>query len=359
MLIRLSNVSMKLIRAFILATAFMAVSASAQDMKLKFVEGQQNQLTIREILKITLYQPQVEEEFIEPSVRTFDYSFTETIEKVNADGSARIAVVLDSFKTKTLIGEGRGAEEYFKFSSTDDYDLKTNFRDIKAYPRAQFLGQTLRFTVSPDGLVQNFENLSAFQMAATGKGFEYDMVRAILALADTLRMSQLFEQGFGGIAALGQRAYADPSTMTEVPVTRRIQSQRKGDSIFVTAAYINPPDKIEYLEGIAIPIVLTNFRSGGAGKAVVKKGMMTWGNYKDTMNVTLNIDPETIPYKVLRDITVEREPLKVMSGVKVRIEETKQHRGVPKAPELKVPEDAKVIELPGATIEESSDPGKR
>lgn len=344
--------TMQLIRTIAVALiGLVAFDASAQDVKLQFKEGEQNRLNIIEKLRITLYQPQVDEEYIEPSIRTFDYSFRETVEKVFPDGSAKIAVTLDSFKTETMIGEGRNAQEFFRFNSSDDYDLRTNFRDIKAYPRAQFLGQTLRFTIGSDGLVRNFENLTAFQAAAQGKGFDYDMVRAILALADTLRMAQLFEQSFGGIAALGNDAYADPSMMTEIPITRLIQSERKGDSIFVTTRYINPPERIEYLEGIAIPIALNKFNGSGKGKSVVKKGTMTWGQYSDSTTVTLDIgDTDVIPYKVVRDVTIKRHPIELAQGI-IGIKETEQHRGVPVAPEIKAPDGAKEIELPGATID--------
>jgi hypothetical protein len=344
--------NMKLIRIAVLMVVSLAMNAQAQEpLRLKFKAGEQNRLNIVEELKLTLYQPQVDDEFIEPSIRVFDYSFTENIEKVNADGSASIAITLDSFKTVTFIGEGRGREEYFNFNSSYDTDLRQKFRDIKAYPRAQFLGHTLRFTVGSDGMIRNFDNLVDFQTAANGKGFEYDMVRAILALSDTLRMGQLLEQGFGGLPALGQSNYTANSTVTEIPVIRAITSTRKGDSIFVTAKYSNPPERIEYLEGVAIPIVLTNFGGDGKGKFVVKKGKVVWGQFSDSAMVDLNIDPEVIPYKAIRNVTVRRTPIELMRGANIQIKETEQHRGIPKAPELVVPEDAIEVEIPGSTIE--------
>ncbi len=344
--------NMKLIRIAFLMVVSLAMNAQAQEpLRLKFKAGEQNRLNIVEELKLTLYQPQVDDEFIEPSIRVFDYSFTENIEKVNADGSASIAITLDSFKTVTFIGEGPGREEYFNFNSSYDTDLRQKFRDIKAYPRAQFLGHTLRFTVGADGMIRNFDNLADFQTAANGKGFEYDMVRAILALSDTLRMGQLLEQGFGGLAALDQSNYTANSTVTEIPVIRAIKSTRKGDSIFVTAKYSNPPERIEYLEGVAIPIVLTNFGGEGKGKFLVKKGKLVWGQFSDSSKVDLNIDPEVIPYKAIRNVTVRRTEIELLRGANIKINETEQHRGVLKAPELVKPDDAIEVEIPGSTIE--------
>jgi hypothetical protein len=343
--------NMKLIRFAVLMTIAFAANAQAQEpLRLKFKEGEQNRLNIVEELKLTLFQPQVDDEFIEPSVRIFDYSFTELIEKVNPDGSANLAITLDSFKTVTYIGEGKGRQEYFNFNSSYDADLRQKFRDIKAYPRAQFLGHTLRFSVGADGMIRKFDNLAEFQVAATGKGFEYDMVRAILALSDTLRMGQLLEQGFGGLAALDKQNYTANSTVTEIPVVRSINSTRKGDSIFVTAKYSNPPERIEYLEGVAIPIVLKNFGGDGKGKFLVKKGKVVWGQFSDSSMVDLNIDPEVIPYKAIRNVTVTRTPLDVMRGAKIKLNETEQHRGIPKAKDV-VPKDAIEVEMQGSTIE--------
>lgn len=345
--------NMRLIRIVMLMILSLATTVQAQEpLRLKFKAGEQNRLNIIEELKLTLFQPQVDDEFIEPSVRVFDYSFTENVEQVYDDGSAKVAITLDSFKTVTYIGEGKGREEYFNFNSSYDTDLRQKFRDIKAYPRAQFLGHTLRFTVGADGMIRGFDNLAEFQVAATGKGFEYDMVRAILALSDTLRMGQLLEQGFGGLAALDQPNYITNSTVTEIPVQRAIRSTRKGDSIFVTAKYSNPPERIEYLEGVAIPIILKNFGGDGNGKFVVKKGKMIWGQFSDSSMVDLNIDPEVIPYKAIRNVTVRRSPIEVVRGANVKINETEQHRGIPKAPELVKPDDAIEVNLPGATIEE-------
>jgi hypothetical protein len=200
-------------------------------------------------------------------------------------------------------------------------------------------------------MIRNFDNLAEFQVAATGKGFEYDMVRAILALSDTLRMGQLLEQGFGGLAALDKPNYTANSTVTEIPVSRTIKSTRKGDSIFVTAKYSNPPERIEYLEGVAIPIVLKNFGGDGKGKFIVKKGKVVWGQFSDSAMVDLNIDPEVIPYKAIRNVTVTRSPIEVMRGANVKLNETEQHRGIPKAPDLVKPEGAIEVELPGSTVE--------
>lgn len=328
-----------------------SVAYAQSDVKLRFTEGEMTRLKLIETLKLTMYQPGVDIEFIEPSVRMFDYSFTETVEKVNPDGSAVLSVRLDSFATTTHIGEGKGAEEFFRFNSSDDYDLRKNFRDIKTYPRAQFLGQNLRFTMGPDGMIRSFENLNDFKIAAQGKGFDYDFVRAILAMSDSLRLGQLLEQGFGAIPALSENTYNAPYTVTEIPVTRQISSRRKGDSLFVNAVYAEAPEKIEYLEGIAIPIELKKFGGNGSGRMVVKKGKLVWGHYQDSTMVDLFVDPDTIPYKAVREVTIRRSPIEVRKGVKVTIQEKEVHRGVIKTPELKVPEGAEEIDLPGTSVE--------
>ncbi|HET6512927.1 MAG TPA: hypothetical protein VFH43_12085, partial [Candidatus Kapabacteria bacterium] len=126
---------------------------------------------------------------------------------------------------------------------------------------------------------------------------------------------------------------------------------RKGDSIFVTAKYSNPPQRIEYLEGISIPIALHNFGGEGKGKFVVKKGKVVWGQFSDSAMVDLNLDPDVIPYKAVRNVTMRRTPIEVMRGANVKINETEQHRGVLKEPELVKPKDAIEVELPGSTIE--------
>jgi hypothetical protein len=94
--------NMRLTKFAVLIVLSLAVTAQAQEpLRLKFKEGEQNRLNITEELKLTLFQPQVDDEFIEPSVRVFDYSFTESVEKVNDDGSANFSITLDSFKTVT------------------------------------------------------------------------------------------------------------------------------------------------------------------------------------------------------------------------------------------------------------------
>ena len=154
----------------------LAISADVSNAKkpvhLEFKEGMLNHVSITEVLKITMHFPQVENDEVRPSTRTTNYDFTERVEKTNPDGSALIGFTLDSVKTVIVLGEGRNREEFFKFNSNDADDINKKFHDIRTLPRAQFLGQTLRYTVSPDGQVKNFENLDQFHQMAMGKDYD-------------------------------------------------------------------------------------------------------------------------------------------------------------------------------------------
>src|ERR1051325_1936620 len=132
-----------------------------QDTRLYFRKGDMWRVEINERLRLMMHFPQVDPLDAKPSIRTTDYSFTERIDSVLADGSALIAATLDSFGTRIAFGEGKRTEDFFHFNSAVDWDLEHTLRDIKTLPRAQFLGQTLYYTLRPDGTVQGFQNLDA------------------------------------------------------------------------------------------------------------------------------------------------------------------------------------------------------
>jgi hypothetical protein len=106
-----------------------------------------------------------------------------------------------------------------------------------------------------------------------GKGFDYDFVHALLTLADSLRIGQLLEHSFGGIAGLQAKpgdAVQTKYTVAEIPVTRAIQSQLpRPDSVVFQTVYFDPPEKLNYMEGIATPLGLTDFSGSGFGYAIV------------------------------------------------------------------------------------------
>jgi len=276
-----------------------------------------------------MHFPQVETNDAKPSVRTSEYSFTESVEKLLPDGSAIIAASLDSFKTLITIGEGPGAEDFFHFNSDIAWDIEHSLHDIKTLPRAQFLGQTLRFTMRPDGTVHDFQNLSAFHDNAVGKGYDYDMVHAMLSLSDSLRMGQLLELGAAGLAGLHEK-YHSPSTATEIPISRVVWAKETGKDVAVHATYSNPPQKIDYLEGIATPMGILKFSGGGTGALVVKDGFLTHSTYRDTANVILAVDIDTVPEEITRVVTTDITPVPVLHGGKVSIREIEVHHGTRK-----------------------------
>src|SRR5439155_2315166 len=124
----------------------------------------------------------VDSDLADASIRTTKYFFTEAIEKVYPDGSADIAATLDSFQTQIDIGERTKPEKYFVFNSNNDDDLKHNFHDIRALPRGQFLGQTLRYAMLPNGTIKQFYNLDEIHRAALGHDYGYELVHAMLSL---------------------------------------------------------------------------------------------------------------------------------------------------------------------------------
>jgi hypothetical protein len=306
------------------------VSVARTDYKLKFREGELRRVSIQEVLKLFMVFPGVDSELAQPSLRTTNYSFTEKIDSVYNDGSALVAATLDSFKTVIYLGEGKDAEMFFSFNSTNDYDLRHAFRDIKTLPRAQFLGQTLRFTMYPDGTVHSFRNLDDFHNQSVGKGYDYDFVHAMLSLTDSLRMGQLLEQGFGALGAVVEAA-SSLSTVTEIPVHRSvIAKEHEPGRLAISTTYSNPPAKIEYLEGIATPLGIERFSGSGSGDVTVQKGHLIRSSFSDTAYVALQIDVDHMPETITRHVTVETAPIAVMHGGSVSIKEMEVHHDTPK-----------------------------
>jgi len=284
------------------------------------------------VLKLAMHFPQVDASGARPSIRTSVYSFTETVEKVLPDGSAIIGASLDSFQTGINFGEGKHAENFFRFNSADDWSITHELHDIKVLPRAQFLGHVIRFVMRPDGTIARFLNLDDFHDDAVGHGYAYDMVHAMLSLTDSLRMGQLLEYGMGGMAALNA-PYTSPSTATEIPITRTVTSNRDGNNkLKVRASYFDPPQRIEYLEGIATPMGILHFYGGGTGEMAVSNGYLKHSFYQDTANVKLAIDIDTVPEEITRTVTTDVYPIQVLHASKITIREIKSHRAVYKDP---------------------------
>jgi hypothetical protein len=267
-----------------------------------------------------------------PSIRTSVYSFTETVKQVLPDGSAIIAASLDSFKTGITFGEGENAENFFRFNSSEDWSITHELHDIKVLPRAQFLGHEVQFVMQPDGTISRFLNLQDFHNDAVGHGYDYDMVHAMLSLTDSLRMGQLLEYGMGGLAAV-KAPYTSPSTATEIPIVRRVTSRRVGtEKLKVRASYFDPPNRIEYLEGIATPMGILHFYGGGTGELSMSDGYLKHSEFQDTANVRLAVDIDTVPEEITRVVTTDVYPITVLHASKITIREIKSHRGVYKDP---------------------------
>jgi hypothetical protein len=311
--------------------------------RLDFREGDAHRVVITEVLRLEMHFPQVDSDQTRPSVRTSNYSFTETVQKVLPDGSAIIEATLDSFKTAITIGEGPGAEDFFHFNSAYSGDIEHFLHDIKVLPRAQFLGQILLFTMQPDGTIHDFQNLQAFHDDAIGKGYDYDMVHAMLSLTDSLRIGQLLELGFGGLAAT-ERPYTSSSTATEIPITRSVTSSANRNSIAVRARYFDPPKNIDYLEGIATPLIIKQFRGGGMGTIEMKNNFLTHSTYRDTANVFLGVDIDNVPEEITRIVTTDVYPVAVLRGGSVSIKEIEVHKGTPKDPNAEAMKRMNVID---------------
>jgi hypothetical protein len=320
---------------------------------LVFKTGKIDHLAISEVLKITMHFPQVDNDEVRPSTRITDYDFTERVEQVNPDGSALFAVTLDSFKTKIILGSGRDKEEYFAFNSNNNEDLKNKLHDIRTLPRAQFLGQTLKFTVGTDGQVKHFENLAQFHQNSLGPDADYDFIHAMLSISDSLRMQQLFEHGYGAIvaAASSTGVSSSPSTATEIPIVRSMTAsgvypKRGGaDSIVVMGKYSDAPAHIDYLEGLSANLGLSEFKGGGRGYAIVEDGEVVRTGYRDTSSMKLQVDIETVPEEIVRYVTAYRSPISVMHGGTVHLAPGREHRAVPKAPKLDIDSNTTVIDI--------------
>ncbi|HEY3875652.1 MAG TPA: hypothetical protein VGM92_09260 [Candidatus Kapabacteria bacterium] len=311
------------IASFLLFALARTVSAQPNEFRLHFHKGDLHRVVITEILRIQMHFPQVDIHDVRPSVRTTDYSFKERVESVDADGSATIAATLDSFKTNITLGEGKHAENFFSFNSSADYDITHELHDIKVLPRAQFLGQTLRFVMRPDGTIKQFLNLQDFHDVAVNGGYDYDLLHAMLSLSDSLRMGQLLEYGFGSLAALNG-TYTSPSTTAEIPITRKVTAKKYGPGMLdVHVRYENAPPRVEYLEGIAMPLFILDYYGAGAGTIAMSKNELKHSFYEDTAKVLLHVDIDTVPEIITRTVTTDIYPVSVMHGKLISIEDVK------------------------------------
>jgi len=307
----------------------------AKDTQLNFKEGAVFHVKAVEELKLTMQASQVDPELVEPSIRITEYHFTETIEKVFADGSANIAATLDSFKTTIYINTVDDRNEFFRFNSTNEYDIQNRLKHISALPRAQFLGQTLRYTIGTDGLIKSFANLKDFQSATIGRAFEYDMMRALLSFSDSLRVGQLLEQGAGALAALNtpSQPLQSPYTFTEIGLNREISATRKPDGLIsYEGKLINVPKSIEYLEGIDTKMEIGNFKGTTKGNVRLTGGIITEQSQTESGSMILKIDVEEIKHAIDRQYSLTREPIKVMRGAKVTVQDKESHKAVWKEP---------------------------
>ena len=321
-----------LLAAGILLAAAAARGQSSAVFRIQFHPGEMHRVVTKEILRLHMHFPQVDAEDAKPSVRTTTYSFTETVDSVLPDGSAEMSAVLDSFRTAINFGEGPNAQHFFTFNSSDDYDISHNLHDIKVLPRAQFLGHTIRYIMSPEGTIDTFLNLEDFHRDAVGHEYPYDMVHAMLSLTDSRRMAQLLEYGMGGLAAL-RGPYTSPSTTTEIPVTRRVTSRTAGPgTLAVRTSYFDPPQRIEYLEGIATPMGILHYYGAGEGTATIANGYLKHSFFQDTANVRLAVDIDTVPEEITRTVTTNVFPIRVLHAARITIREIEDHKGVWKDP---------------------------
>jgi hypothetical protein len=308
-----------------LGSASTSLFAQPPDFRLHFRQGDLHRVVTKEILRLAFHFPQVDEHDARPSIRTSVYCFTERVDSVLPTGSAIISASLDSFQTGIDFGEGKHAENFFHFNSAGEWDITHELHDIKVLPRAQFLGQTIRYIMRTDGTITKFLNLQDFQQAAIGHGYDYDLVHAMLSLSDSLRMGQLLEYGFGGLAAL-RSPFISPSTTAEIPITRTVRSMRSGPgTLDVNVRYLNPPDRIEYLEGIAMPLTIMNYQGGGTGSITLAKGFITHSEFKDTAKIILHVDIDTVPEEITRSVTTDVSPIAVLHARSISIREISSH----------------------------------
>lgn len=306
--------------AIVLSIALVVSPLRAQ--KLQFVAGTSFHVHLDEMLKLTQRLSQVDSALVEPSFRFTTYDFTEIIKSVNPDGSAVVASSLDSFTTKIFVGKVVDRQEYFRFNSNNEYDLANRLKDPRALPRAQYLGQTLEYTLEPSGLIRNFENLSAFQTATIASGYDYDMMHAMMAFADSLRVGQLLEQGNGALAALAAGgSIALPYALTEIHLTKSMTVKAQGEHINYSATYEHPPERTDYLEGISFPINIKDFKGAARGSVDLVKGTIVQQEETDSASMMLFLDTEQIKNEIYRTMTLTRTPNKVLRGVDVIIRE--------------------------------------
>jgi hypothetical protein len=302
-------------------------------LKINFKEGESYHVKMTEILYIRQQSSQVDSQNVDPAWRTTVYNFTETIEKVNPDGTATVASTLDSLTTKIVVDKNIDRNEFFRFNSNNEYDVENRLRDIRALPRAQFLGQTLRYTLGSDGLVKNFQNLSNFQETTIARSFDYDMLHAMMSLADSLRIGQLLEQGFGAIAAFSGSNKGEvhtPYTMTEIHVTRNLEAVKRDNQISFTGNFTDAPDTTQYLEGIAFPMNLQKFMGFTKGSVLMKDGIAINGSSIDTASFELHIEGDIIKEQVSKHLTFEREPIAMLHGGTIKFKELESHHETPK-----------------------------
>src|SRR5947209_6962791 len=129
-------------KRFVLCSFLIVVTTSAfaqQALKLHFKQGDFYHLKLNEVLFLSESTSQVDSENAEPSWRMTEYNFTETIDSVYPDGSASIGATLDSFSTRIMVKETTERNEFFRFNSNNEGDIRNRLRDIRALPRAQFL----------------------------------------------------------------------------------------------------------------------------------------------------------------------------------------------------------------------------
>ncbi|MBS1903702.1 MAG: hypothetical protein JSS75_08375 [Bacteroidetes bacterium] len=311
---------MKTLSLIVLAALCSVHVANAQ--KLQYVAGTSFHVQVDEMLKLTQFLTQVDSSLVEPSFRFTTYHFTEVIKEVRPDGSALVGSTLDSFTTKIFVGSVKDRNEYFRFNSNNEYDLGNRLKDPRALPRAQYLGQTLEYVLDANGLVHHFVNLSSFQAATIGRSYDYDMMHAMMAFADSLRVGQLLEMGNGVFAAIANRGkVALPYTVTEIHLTKELSTKVAGSKIGFTARFVDPPAKTDYLEGISYPINVKDFKGGSFGSVSFKSGIVTAMEETDTASMQLFLDTEQFTNSIYRTVSIKRTPNTVLHGVDINIRE--------------------------------------
>lgn len=305
--------------------------------KLSFKEGDVYSVKAVEMLRIRMQFSQVDSALVDPSTRFTTYFFTENIQKAYPDGSADFATTVDSFTTKIYVGEVKEESEYFRFDSKNEFDIMNRLKDIRAIPRAQFLGQTLKYRVSPEGRIISFENLSSFREGAISRAFEPDITQAMLSLSDELRIGQLLEHGSTVLSGNALSRYA----MTEINVERTLSVSSGKDKLLFKGTFINPPSKLEYLEGIAFPMDITKFKGGTRGNVIFAKGYIGSSDVTDSASMIITIDAEVIKNDVYRTYTVTRKPLTMLKGGTIRYEERESRKAQYKEP-VENPDDIEI-----------------